>query len=149
MYYPGEEKLVSLDILKLYRGEDVVRQTPADIDPDLWIDKGELTELPETPVGEVMLREPCLDPVNPEVMDTPDAEVPMILDSPEEIEMREGIHERIQAEIHQEVREEAFQAEERLNAPPAWNDVEDLIMEDGEILEENTRPEKRRREEIS
>ena len=124
MYYPGEEKLVSLDILKLYRGEDVVRQTPADIDPDLWKDKGELTELPETPVGAVMLREPCLDPVNPKVMNTPDPDVPMILDSPEEIEMREGIHERIQAEIHQEVREEAFQAEERLNAPPAWNEVD-------------------------
>ena len=126
----------------------MVRQTPADIDPDLWKDKGELTELPETPVGAVMLREPCLDPVNPKVMNTPDADVPMILDSPDEIERREGIHERIQAEIHQEVREEAFQ-EERLNAPLAWNEVEDLMMEDGEILEENTRPEKRRREEIS
>ena len=96
-----------------------------------------------------MLREPCLDHGNPEVMNTPDADVPMILDSPEEIEMREGIHERIQAEIHQEVREEAFQAEERLNAPPVWNEVEDLMMDDGEILEENTRPEKRKREEIS
>ena len=63
--------------------------------------------------------------------------------------MREGIHERIQAEIHQEVSEEAFQVEERLNAPPAWNEVEDLMMEDGEILEENTRPKKRRKEEIS
>ena len=26
VYYPGEEKLVSLDMLKLYQGEDVVRQ---------------------------------------------------------------------------------------------------------------------------
>ena len=24
VYYPGEEKLVSLDVLKLYRGEDVI-----------------------------------------------------------------------------------------------------------------------------
>ena len=96
-----------------------LRQTPADIDPDLWIEEEELTELPEIPVGEVVLRELCLDPVNPKVINTPDADVLMILDSPEEIEMREGIHERIQAEIHQEVREEAFQAEERLNAPPA------------------------------
>ena len=90
-----------------------------------------------------------MGPVNSEVMDTPDADIPMILDSPEEMEMREGIHERIQAEIHQEDREEAFQAEERLNAPPGWNNVEDLIMEYREILKENTRPEKRRREEIS
>ena len=26
VYYPGEEKLVRLDMLKLYHGEDVVRQ---------------------------------------------------------------------------------------------------------------------------
>ena len=95
-----------------------------------------------------MLREPCLGLVNPGVINTPDADVPMILDSPEEIEMREGIHERIQAERHQEAREEAFQAEERLDVPPAWNEVEDLMMEDGEILDENIRPEKRSREEI-
>ena len=47
VYYPGEEKLVSLDVLKLYRGDDVVRQEPEDVDPDGWVDKGELTELPE------------------------------------------------------------------------------------------------------
>ena len=34
VYYPGEEKLVSLDVLKLYRGEDVVQQEPTDVDPD-------------------------------------------------------------------------------------------------------------------
>ena len=90
-----------------------------------------------------------MGPVNSEVMDTPDADIPMILDSPEEMEMREGIHERIQAEIHREDREEAFQAEKRLNAHLGWNNIEDLIIEDGEILEENTRPEKRRRDEIS
>ena len=28
VYYPGEEKMVSLDLLKLYHGEDVVRQEP-------------------------------------------------------------------------------------------------------------------------
>ena len=33
LYYPGEEKLVSLDLLKLYRGEDVICQDPEDIDP--------------------------------------------------------------------------------------------------------------------
>ena len=41
-------------------------------------------------------------------------------------------------EIHHEDREREFQVEERLDAPPGWNDVKDLIMEDGEILEENT-----------
>ena len=33
--------------------------------------------------------------------------------------------------------------------PLGWNNVEDLIMEDGEILEEYTRPEKRRRDEVA
>ena len=31
VYFPGEEKLVSLDVLKLYRGEDRIRQDPEDI----------------------------------------------------------------------------------------------------------------------
>ena len=35
VYYPGEEKIVGLDVLKLYRGEDVIRQAPAEINPDL------------------------------------------------------------------------------------------------------------------
>ena len=39
-------------MLKLYHGEDVIRQDPEDIDPDRWVDKGELTELPEAPLGE-------------------------------------------------------------------------------------------------
>ena len=85
----------------------------------------------------------------PEVsyLSTPDPDIPMIFDSPEGMERREVIHKRIQAELHHEDRERTFQAEERLYAPPGWNDVEDLIMNDGEILEENTRPDKRRRDE--
>ena len=51
MYYPGEEKLVSLDVLKLYCGEDVVRQEHDDVDPYRWIDEGELTELPQVERG--------------------------------------------------------------------------------------------------
>ena len=51
VYYPGEEKLVSLDVLKLYPGEDVVRQEPTDVDPDRWVDEGELTELLEISLG--------------------------------------------------------------------------------------------------
>ena len=59
VYYPREEKLVSLDVLKLYHGEDVVLQEPRDVDPDRWIDEGELTELPEIPAvdGERVFRE--------------------------------------------------------------------------------------------
>ena len=47
MFYPTEEKLVSLDVLKLYRGEDIV--WPEKVDPNRWLDKGELTKLPELP----------------------------------------------------------------------------------------------------
>ena len=43
------DRLVSLDVLKLYRGEDVIRQNPEDIDPDPWLAEGELTELREVP----------------------------------------------------------------------------------------------------
>ena len=34
VYYPVEEKLVSPDLLKLYRGEDLVKQNPEDLDPN-------------------------------------------------------------------------------------------------------------------
>ena len=48
MYYAGEEKLVSLDMLELYWGEDIVYQNPEDVDPDGWLDEGELMELLDT-----------------------------------------------------------------------------------------------------
>ena len=41
--YPREEKLVSLDVLKLYHEEDVVQQKPNDVDPNGWVDEGEFT----------------------------------------------------------------------------------------------------------
>ena len=44
-------------MLKLYRREDVVRQEPEDIDPDRWLDEGELTELPELPEASPRERE--------------------------------------------------------------------------------------------
>ena len=72
VYYPREEKIVGLDVLKLYHGEDVIRQAPAEIDPDLWIDEEELTELPEVPVEDRVVGEPYLGPDNPEVIDIPD-----------------------------------------------------------------------------
>ena len=50
---------MSLDVLKLYCGEDVIHQDPEDIDPDQWLEKGKLTKLPEAPLGEA-----DMDPVN-------------------------------------------------------------------------------------
>ena len=116
------------------------------MDPDRWADEEELTELPEIPVRDRdrVLQEMSMDPVNPEIIAVPDIEVPMIFDGPEEMAMREGIHERIQVEIYHEDRERAFQAEEML-----LNEVEDLIMDDRNILAESMRPEKRRRDEIA
>ena len=99
--------------------------------------------------GDRVLWEMCMDPVNPEIIAVPDLEVPMIFYGPEEMAMREGIHKRIQVEIYHEDRERAFQAEEMLDTPPGWNEVEDLIMDDGDILVKNMRPEKRRRDEIA
>ena len=72
----------------------------------------------------------------------------MILDDPEEMAVKEAIHERIQAEIYHEDREKTFQAEEMLDIPPEWHVVKDLILDDGDILSENMRPEKRKRVEI-
>ena len=89
------------------------------------------------------------DPVNPEITAEPDLEVPMILDNPEEMAVREGIHERIQAEINHEDKEREAEAEEVLDIPPEWIEVQDLILEDGDIFSENMRPQKRMRDEVS
>ena len=52
-------------------------------------------------------------------------------------------------EIHHENKEIEARAEEILEIPPEWNKVPDLIMEEGNILFEDTRPNKCRRDEIS
>ena len=93
VYYPGEVKLVSLDVLKLYRGEDVVRQNPDDVDPDHYAEEGDLTELPEIPRREperVYLQTGLGVPV-PETHFEQRVEVDLP-DTPEDIAEREGIH---------------------------------------------------------
>ena len=74
------------------------------------------------------------DPVNPEITAEPALEIPVIPKDPEEIAAREGIHERIQAEIYQKNKERESWVKEMLEIPPEWNEVPDLIMEDGDIL---------------
>ena len=61
---------------------------------------------------------------------------------------REGIQERIQAEIQNENKETRVQAEEILEIPPEWNKVKDQNMEEGDSLHGDLRPEKHKREEI-
>ena len=104
MYYPGEEKLVGLDVLKLYRGENVIRQDPEDIDLDQWLDKGELTELPEEPLGEAQRRscELSVDRRDPDISPEPELVIQVIPEDPEEV-------------------------------PPEWNEVPDLMMEDQDL----------------
>ena len=74
-----------------------MQQELADVDPDKWIDEGELTELPEVSLGERerVYMETRPDPINPEITPKPDLEIPMIPEDAEEIAVREGIHERI------------------------------------------------------
>ena len=57
----------------------------------------------------------------------PDLEIPVIPEDPEEIAVREGIHERIQAEIHHEDKEAKTMAEEIIEVPLEWNEVPDLM----------------------
>ena len=107
VYYPEEEKLVSLDVLKLYRGEDVVRQEPDDVDPDGWIDEGELTELLEVSLGERerVYMETGPNPKSPEITVEPALDIQVIPEDPEEMAAREGRHKRIKAEIRHEDKE--------------------------------------------
>ena len=117
VYYPGERKLVSLDVLKLYCGEDVVRQNPEDIDPDRYADDGELTELPEIPLVELerVHMEPVTKVVNPEIPIEVYPE-PVLQDTGEMVDI-EGIHERIQSERLEEEKENRSRAEEILERP--------------------------------
>ena len=54
----------------------------------------------------------------PEIPPEPALEIQLIPEDPEEIAVREGIHKRIQAEIHNEDKEAEARAEEMLEVPP-------------------------------
>ena len=51
--------------------------------------------------------------------------------------------------MHHENKEIEARAEEMLEIPLEWNEVPDLMMEEGGILPEDKKPDKRKREEIS
>ena len=97
--------MLSLDVLKLYRGKEVVCQNLEDIDPDRWLDEGELTKLPEIPIQEVGVREQPEDQRRQELHPEPDLDIPILPEDPESIAEREGIHQRIQSEIQHEDKE--------------------------------------------
>ena len=88
---------MSLNLLKLYQGEDVIHQNPVDIDPDWWLDKAELTEQSETSIeeAEVRVREQSENLGGLELYPVPDLDISILPKDPEVIAEREGIHERI------------------------------------------------------
>ena len=52
MCYLPDRRFISV-MADVYQGEDVHQQNSEDIDPDRWLDQGELAELPEIPILEV------------------------------------------------------------------------------------------------
>ena len=78
-------------------------------------------------------QDPFLDQRGPEIPPEPDLEIQVISEDPEDIAVKEGIHERIQAEIHHEDKEVEARAEEMLEVPPEWKEVPDLMMEDKDV----------------
>ena len=98
---------------------DVVRQNPDDVDPDQYAEDVELTKLPEVPWKElerVYLETGSKAPVpEPPI----EQEVGMdLVDTPEDVAEREGIHERIKSEMRNEEKEKVVQVEEMLEPPP-------------------------------
>ena len=75
-----------------------------------------MTKLTEALQGEAEMRsrEPFLDWRSPEIPPEPDLEIQVIPEDPKEIAVREGINERIQADIHHEDKVADTTAEEML-----------------------------------
>ena len=75
-----------------------------------------MAKLPEAPLGEAERRfqKPSLDGRDLEIHPEPELEIQVIPEDPEEIAVREGVHQRIQAEIHHEDMEAKAAAEEIL-----------------------------------
>ena len=130
----------------------MVRQEPEEVDPDRWLDEGELKKLLETSLRgrERIYMEPLSGQRNPEISNEPALYIQIFPEDPKEIAAtREGIHERIQAEIHQGNNEVEARVEEILAVPSEWNEVPDLRTEEEDNLPKATGSNKRRRDEIS
>ena len=82
---------------------------------------------------EVGVREQPEEQGRHELHPEPDLEIPVIPEDPEERGVREGIHERILAEIHHEDKEAEARADEMLEVPPEWKEVPDLMIEDKHV----------------
>ena len=100
------------------------------------VSQEEFLELLEAPIKELERGyiEPLADQRNPEIPPEPALEIQIIPEDPDEIAVREGIHERIQTEIHQGNKKEEASADETLEVPPEWNEFPDLVMEEEDVL---------------
>ena len=110
-----------------------------------------MTKLLEVPreETEVVARKQPEEQGRLELHPEPDLEIQVIPEDPKEIAVREGIHERIQAEIHHEEKEAEAVADEMLEVPLEWNEVPDLMMETeyGRMIQEAAL--KRKRDEVA
>ena len=86
-----------------------------------------------------------VDQSNPKIPPKPELEIQTIPEDSKGIAVREGIYKRIQAEVHPEDKEAEVMAEEMLEIPPEWNEVSDLMMEDGGVLPKAKGSTKRKR----
>ena len=70
------------------------------------------------------VREQPEDQGRPELYPEPDLDIPIIPEDPEVIAQKEGVHERVQAEIQQKEKETEVVEEVALEVPPEWNAVQ-------------------------
>ena len=132
----------------------MVRKNPEDLDPDLWLEEGELPELPENPrvvVNEEKVVIPVAEELELEIPVLPaePLEEPMLPAEPVEESVMEGVHERVQVELYHEAKEAEAMIEEQLEVWLQWNAVPNLMMDPGieeDRLEHHT---KRRRDEVA
>ena len=82
-----------------------------DIDPDSWLDEGELLEA-SLRERERRYIESLANQRNPERSSKPALKIQIIPEDHKMMAAKEGIHERIQAEIHQGNKEVEARAEE-------------------------------------
>ena len=83
---------------------------------------------------EVGTREQPEDQKGHELHPEPTLDIPIITEDPEVIAVREGVHERIKAEIQLQDEDTEVAEELMLEIPPEWNVVPDLLMEDKKEL---------------
>ena len=117
-------------MLKLYPGGEVIPRNHKDIDPDHWLEEGELTELPEIPRSEAVER-----PTAAPRAKVPDVEMHALPESPEEVETRytssEQVHRRKTYSFYLEEWDEEQQQEDEWQVPDKWQRISQTVFPGG------------------